>query len=307
MCEASKLAAPRFPHYPSRKNLAFIMAEIHLINDPNYWKSPLKPRGYKEWVDMYEGNGQIVGLWELVQWNPRTGEVVQRVFNKNVVTDQGAVNILQRAINSSGATLPALFNNLAITNNSGSSTLTTALTNGQTGVTSLAVAALPAAIPSGTTIQLGYGTGQTQNVVTSASAAQGATSITVTSFTSNAAYAIGTNVVPLPGVADNPANSAAITANATTGLIQFSGNLATGAFTFNATTGAGNRNVVVSYTFANSVNGGTTPNGVYTDNWIVNVNASGSLAAGVYVAHEINTQMQCNNNNNITATATIKI
>lgn len=284
------------------------MAEIHLINFEDYWKSSVKPRGFQDFCDMIDTGGKITGIWEITQWNPKTGDVTKRVWNKNVVTDQGAVNILERAINSSGATLPALFNNLCITNNSGSSTLTTALAANATAVTSLAVAALPAAIPSGTSLQLGYGTGNTQTVVTSALAAQGATSISVTSFTVNATgFVVGSNVVPLPSVTDNPANSTAIGANATTPLLEFSGNLATGAFTFNATTGAGNRNVVVTYTFANATNGGTTPNGIYTDNWIVNVNTSGSLAAGVYVAHEINTQMQCNNSNNITATATIKI
>lgn len=280
------------------------MSELLIVNYPLYHKTPVKPRNFEQFCDMYETGGRITGLWELVQWDPKTGTPKVRLWTKNVVTDQGAVNILQRAINSSGATLPNLFNNLLITNNSGSTTLTTALTNGQTGVTSLAVAAIPAAIPSGTTLQLGYGTGQTQNVTSSGSTAQGATSITVTSFTSNAAYAIGTAVVPVPQVTDNPTNTN-LTANATTPLSQYSGNLATGAFTFNATTGAGNRNVVVTFTFANSTNGGSTSNGSYTDCWVVNV--SSGATTNNYVAHEINTPMRCDNNNNVTATVTIKI
>lgn len=72
-------------------------------------------------------------------------------------------------------------------------TLTTGLTNGQVGVTSLAVAALPTDIPTGATVVIGSG-GTTQTVTTSAAAVAGATSIAVTSFTSNAAYAIGSAV-----------------------------------------------------------------------------------------------------------------
>ena len=174
-----------------------------------------------------------------------------------------------------------------------------------TNVTSLSVAAIPAAIPSGTTLPLGYGTGNTQNVTTNGATSQGATSITVNSFTVNATrFTLGAAVVPVPQVTDNPTNTN-LTANATTPLSQYSGNLATGAFTFNATTGAGNRNVVVTFTFANSTNGGSTSNGSYTDCWVVNVNTGATT--NNYVAHEINTPMRCDNNNNVTATVTIKI
>jgi len=76
-------------------------------------------------------------------------------------------------------------------------TLTTALTLSQT-YTSLAVAALPAAIPNGVTLILNYGGAQvggvTQQVTTAAPASFGATSITVTSFTASASFPIGTDV-----------------------------------------------------------------------------------------------------------------
>lgn len=294
------------------------MAEQFLVNYPDYWKSSMKPRGFSEFCDMIDTQGKITGIWEWKQWNPKTGEVVKREWNKNTITDHGAVNILASAIaNASNANQ---WNNILITNNSGSTTLTTALTNGQTGVTSLAVAAIPAAIPldypspintTPTVVQVGYGTGQTQNVTMNAAATQGATSLTVVSYTSNAAYAIGTNVVPLPNVGENPSN-ANLTANATSALSQYSGNLSSGAFTYNATTGAGNRNVVITYTFANSTNGGSTPNGSYTDAWLVNVSSAASNATsgnfvGNYVAHEINTPMLVNNSNNCTVTITIKL
>lgn len=294
------------------------MQETHLVNSRDYWKTSVKPRGFQEFCDMIPSDGRIKGIWEWKQWNPKTGEVSKREWLTNVVTDHGAVNILASAI--ANAVPSAVFNNILITNNSGSTTLTTALTNGQTGVTSLAVAALPAAVPAdypspinstATQLTVGYGTAQTQTVTVGSAASQGGTSITVSSYTSNAAYAIGTNVVPLPNVGENPSN-ANLTANATSPLSQYSGALSSGAFTYNATTGAGNRNCVVTFTFANSTNGGSTPNGSFTDAWLVNVssgatNTTSGNFVGNYIAHEINTPMLCNNSNNITVTITIKI
>ena len=285
---------------------------------PYHRLTSVKPQNFDDFVDMYETEGKNTGLWCLKQWNPKTGEVVKEIWNKNTITDHGAVNILASAIAS--ASNSSQWNNLLITNNSGSTTLTTALTNGQTAVVSLAVAAIPAAIPldypapissTVTQILVGYGTGQTQTVSMNGAASQGATSLTTVSYTSNAAYGIGTAVVPLPNVGENPSN-ANLTANATSALSQYSGNLSSGAFAYNATTGAGNRNVVVTFTFANSTNGGTTTTGNYTDCWLVNVSSGAANTTtgnfvGNYVAHEINTPMRCDNSNNITAQVTIKI
>lgn len=286
------------------------MGEILIVNSADYWKSSIKPRGFAEFCEMVDTQGRITGLWEFVQSDALTGRVKKRLWNKNVVTDNGAVNILASAIANASNANP--WNNILITNNSGSTTLTAALAANQAGVTSLSVAALPAAIPSGTSLQLGYGTGNTQTVVTSALAAQGATSISVTSFTVNATgFGVGQAVVPLPSVTDNPTN-ANLTANASSPLSQYSGVIAAGGFTYSATTGLGNRSVVVTYVFKNATNGGSTPNGSYTDAWLVNVtsgasNATSGLFVGNYVAHEINTPMRCDNNNNVTATVTIKI
>lgn len=280
------------------------------VNHPAYHRTrSQRPRTFEQFVAMVkkskEDRGKPKGIWELVQYNPRTGQIVQRLWNMNVITDQGANSMLQRTMNSAAASPPAIFNNILLTNNAGSSTLTSALAANATAVTSLAVAALPAAIPSGTTLQLGFGTGNTQNVTTSALAVQGATSISVTSFTVNATgFGIGSNVVPVPQVTDNPTN-AGLTSNATTPLSSYSGNLAVGAFTYTPTSGAGNRTGVATFTFANATNGGSTANGIYTDAWVVNVNTG--AGAGNYLAHEINTQMNCNNTNNIQATVTVKI
>ena len=150
---------------------------------------------------------------------------------------------------------------------------------------------------------IGYGTGQTQTVTASA-ASQNATSITTTSFTSNAAYAIGTAVVPLPNIQENPSN-ANLKANQSSVLEQYSGNLSAGAFTSTQTTGAGNRSMQVLFVFKNSTNGGTTSTGNYTDLWLVNV--SSAAAANNYVDHLINSSMRVDNSNNISASVLIKI
>lgn len=89
--------------------------------------------------------------------------------------------------------LAALFNQV------NSSTLTTALTNGQTGITSLAVAALKFAVPGGSTLQLiSGGSSQQVTVATGAGAAAGATSIPTVSFTAAAAFPTTTAVYPEP-------------------------------------------------------------------------------------------------------------
>jgi hypothetical protein len=206
-------------------------------------------------------------LWETVQTDAKTGRPIKRVWSKNVVTDQGAVNILTAAINN--AVPAAVFNNILITNNSASTTLTSAIAVSQTGLTSISVAALPAALPNGTTLMLGYGTGTNQNVVVNNAGgyAQGyAGAVTVNSFNTDGShsYAVGSAVVPVPQTTDNPSN-ANLTVNATTPLSSYSGNISSGGFSSGTGGGgAGNRFVTVTFVFKNSTNGGSTSNGRYS-------------------------------------------
>jgi len=243
-------------------------SEELIVDYAPYWKSSVRPRNFADFSKMYSAreNGPT-GLWEIVQTDAKTGKPKKRVWSNKTLTDQGALNILTCAINN--AVPAAVFNNIYINNNDGSTTLTTALTNGQTAVTSLAVAAIPAAIPLNypspanatvTQILVGFGTGQTQTVSMNGAATQNATSLTTVSYTSNAAYAIGTAVVPIPNVAENPSN-ANLKANQSSVLEQYSGNLSAGAFTGSATTGAGNRSMTTVFVFKNSTNGGSTSNG----------------------------------------------
>lgn len=65
--------------------------------------------------------------------------------------------------------------------------------------TSLAVQQLTGTIPNASTLILGYGTGTTQTVTTTAQANPGDTSITVSSFTASANFAAGTAAAYAPG------------------------------------------------------------------------------------------------------------
>lgn len=260
-----------------------------LVTLPEYHKSSVKPLNFEAFTDMFEAHDGPLGLWCMKTSDRYTGEVITELWTKNVVTDTGATAMLKNTWNNAGSAI-SIYNQIAIAAQAGSTTLQTALTNGQTGVTSLSVAALPAAIPSGTTITLGYGTGTTQNVTTSALANAAATSITVTSFTSSAAFAIGTNVVPVPTTSDNPSS--------VTGA-QYSGALSGGAFTFSGT-GAGNRQVVISYTF----NGGSFTAGNYTEAYTAN---AGTIVAGATASHLITTPMALNGTTNLTVTITEKV
>jgi hypothetical protein len=276
-----------------------------LVNHPDYHRNPVKPLSYEAWTEMFETEGRFTGLWRLAQTDPRTGEVRREIWNKNVLTDQGAINIFQAAI--ANAVPAAVFNNILLTNNSGATTLTSAIAISTSGITSISVAATPAAIPAATSLLLGFGSGTSQTIVTGGSTTtQGSTSITTVSFSTDGShsYGVGAAVVPIPQVTDNP-NNAGLTSSATTPLSIYSGNLSAGAFTYTATTGAGNRSCVVTFIFKTAANGGSTPIGTYTDGWLTNVNTGATT--NNYVAHEINYPMRCDNSNNITATITLKI
>ncbi|MGZ3677042.1 MAG: hypothetical protein ACXWQR_00560 [Ktedonobacterales bacterium] len=82
----------------------------------------------------------------------------------------------------------------------GGATLNAALTNGS-AYTTLTTTALPAALTSGQSITLASGN-NTQAVTLSANASLGATSISVTSFTANFSYPVGTGLVNTPSVND---------------------------------------------------------------------------------------------------------
>jgi hypothetical protein len=286
--------------------------EEFFVNHEDYWHIGPKPRGYAEWTEMYETKGKVTGLWELTQWDPKTGRVKRRVWNKNVVTDNGAIQLLTCAI--ANAVPAAVFNNLYINNNGGSSTLSAA--SGTSAISTganLAVVAIPAQVPLNypspanavvTQLTLGFGSGTTQTISMNATTAALATALNIVGFTPTINFPIGTAVVPLPNVQENPSN-ANLKANQSSVVEQYSGVIAAGGFVTTQTAGLGNRQIVVTFTFKTATNGGSTAVGNYTDTWLVNVTSA--AAANNYICHEINVPMRCDNSNNLTATVTIKL
>lgn len=265
------------------------MSEL-LVTLPEYHLCAVKPRNFTDFCAMFEAHDGPLGLWEFASTDRLTGDILKRIWTKNVVTDTGGTAMLKNIWNNAGSAV-SIFNQIAIAAQAGSTTLTTALAANATGQTSLAVAALPAAIPSGTTLTLGYGGVAPQNIVTSALAAIGATSITVTSFTVNSTgFIVGSNVVPVPTTSDNPSS--------VTGA-QYSGALSSGAFAFSGT-GAGNRQVVITFAFT----GGSFTAGNYTEAYTCNANP---IVAGSTASHLITTPMPLNSTTNLTVTITEKV
>lgn len=86
-----------------------------------------------------------------------------------------------------------LKNVVQVVGNGLTTALTTALNNG-TVYTALAVGALPVALAVGQTLTINASGNPSQTVTVAAAAAQGATSVTVTSFTANGTYPVQTQV-----------------------------------------------------------------------------------------------------------------
>jgi hypothetical protein len=237
-----------------------------ICNIPEYYAiEPRKrPRTFAGLMKHVQRKG---GFWCLSQKNEETGEINEQ-WLENVLTDNGALSAWKNSINYAASAV-SVFNQIAIDTAAGVTTLQTALTNGQTGITSLSVAALPGAIASGSSVIIGAGTGQTQTVTTTAIANAGATSITVSSFTANAAYAVGSNVAPQPNASDNPSSLS--------GTVAYSGALPSGDFSYSGS-GTGNRQVQVQYTFSTSTTAGN-----YTEAWVTNANPVVSNATAVHL------------------------
>lgn len=199
--------------------------------------------------------------------------VNSRLIAENIVTDNGGTALLKNTWNSAGSAV-AIMNHILISfANQGCTTQTGATINNASGAqTSIACAALPAAIPANATVSWSYGTTNAETwTVTAAGAAAAATSIPVNSQTTAGGHThtAGDNIVPIPTVTDNPSSI---------NNVADSGALSAGAFTFSGT-GAGNRQVQIVFTFGT----GTTA-GNYTEAYTAN---SGTPAAGIYASHLI--------------------
>lgn len=248
-----------------RLNAGFHLPDYKSVAIPEYWRHARKPTTFEEVVRIAKPHQC---LWQFENWDALTGEVYERSIAKNVITDNGGISLLKNLWNSSGSAV-TIMNHVVVSPNGACSKLTAA--TGTSPITTLSINALPAALSNGATLTLGYGGGNAQTVTLNASASSGATSLTVVSFTPAINFPIGTDICAIPSVTDNPSS--------VSGTVD-SGALAGGAFTYNATSGTGNRNVVIVAT----INGTSGNAGTYTEAYTSN---NATIGTGTTASHVI--------------------
>lgn len=232
------------------------MRELLVHNAPEYWRSQVRPLNFEDFKAMYErGNHRQIGFWRLVE-RDRSGEIIREMWVKNTILIVGAKLLLTNLF--CATTTISGFKYIAISDGIGTTALTTGLTNGQTGITSLAVDALTATIANGTNLTIGAGTGQEQIVTLSAQANSGATNISVDGFTANADYAIGS---PCSPAVDKTANPSSLPGT----LSSYSSALANGDFTYSSDSTKGR----VQFSAVFSLAGGAS-SGFYTAAHVTN-------------------------------------
>lgn len=273
------MITPVLDFIPDKEELIVKCAEYH--------RSSIKPRGFQEFIDMYDGPHKC--WWELKNSDKLTGKVNQRIWVPNVITDNGGISMLKNTFNNAGSAV-SIFNHVVISPNGCSTKLTA--TTGTSPITTLSVQALLAPISNGATMTLGFnGTNPTTVTINNSGGyAIGATSLTVNSFTPPINFPVGTDLVANPSVTDNPSS--------VSGTVD-SGALSSGNFTFNATTGTGNRNVVIVVTF----NGTTGNAGTYSEAYTSN---AGTIASNSTASHAIFPGFVLNSGSNEQLTLTEK-
>lgn len=251
---------------------------------PGYWRKGVKPISFEE-VVVRSARHQCI--WQLENWDADTGELWERGCAHNVITDNGGISMLKNLWNSAGSAV-GIMNHVTVSPNGFATKLTAA--TGVSPITTLSVTALINGLANGSTMTLGYNGATPQTVTLNATASAGNTSLTVVSFTPSANFPIGTDIVAIPSVTDNPSS--------VSGTVD-SGALSSGAFTFNATTGLGNRNVVIVATIV-----GTSGNaGTYTEAYTSN---AGTIALNSTASHIIIPGFVLNSSSNETLTLTEK-
>lgn len=260
------------------------LPDYKYIAVPGYWRKNVKPASFEEVV---KGSGRHQCVWQLENWDANTGEINERACAHNVITDNGGISMLKNLWNNAGSAI-GIMNHIVVSPNGFATKLTAA--TGTSAITSLSVQALTVGLANGSTLTLGYNGATPQTVTLNATASAGQTTLTVVSFTPSVNFPIGTDIVAIPSVTDNPSS--------VSGSVD-SGALAGGAFTFNATTGLGNRNVVIVGTET-----GTSGNaGTYTEAYTSN---NGTIGTGTTASHIIIPGFVLNSSTNETLTLTEK-
>jgi hypothetical protein len=122
--------------------------------------------------------------------------------------------ITNNGLNALASQVQTLITYVAV--GTGAGTLASGLTINNTYTSLTLATGVPALIPSGTSLTIINGS-TTQTVTTSAVTAQGATTISVSSFTANATYPIGSGVVNTPSATDQTLQNEVHRVAATTG------------------------------------------------------------------------------------------
>jgi len=251
---------------------------------PGYWRGKQKPVSFEEIV---KGSARHQCVWQLENWDAHSGELYERACAHNVITDNGAISMLKNLWNSSGSAI-SIMSHIVVSPNGFAAKLSAA--SGTSATTTLSVQALVNGLASGSTATLGYNGATPQTITLNATASAGNTSLTVVSFTPTVNFPIGTDICAIPSVTDNPSS--------VSGSVD-SGALSAGAFTYNATTGLGNRNVVIVGTIT-----GTSGNaGTYTEAYTSN---AGTIASNSTASHIIIPGFVLNSSTNETLTLTEK-
>jgi hypothetical protein len=245
----------------------------HLVNIPEYWQLEprRRPRTFSGLLKILKkSQREITGVWERTITNHETGEVLERLWSYNVITDNGALNAIKNYFAYTGGTVNPT-NIMCISTEVASTKTSSSISAG--AITSVPVTALSSALANGSQIIIGYGTANATTATLSAGASSGATSITVSSVTiPGGGIASGADVVPVPTSTDNP------TGTPTGGQYQ---SLVSGDFSYTPGVGSGNRTGTVTKKFL----GASTTAGTYTAARLSNANpiVSGAVGATLFL------------------------
>src|SRR2546430_31272 len=176
------------------------LPEYRYMAVPGYWRKGFKPTTYAEVVAR---SARHQCIWQLENWDANSGELYERGCAKNVITDNGGISLLKNLWNSAGSAV-AIGSHVTVSPNGFATKLTVA--SGTSPITTLSVQALVNGLANGSTMTLGYGGATPQTVTLNAIANAGNTSLTVVSFTPSANFPIGTDIVAIPSVTDNPSS-----------------------------------------------------------------------------------------------------
>lgn len=260
------------------------LPDYKYIAVPGYWNKNKKPTTFEEVV---KRSARHQCVWELQNWDADTGEINERGCAHNIITDNGAISMLKNLWNSAGSAIGIMCFIVASPLDFATKL---SVASGSGATTSLTVTALINGLANGSTMTLGYNGATPQTVTLNATASAGNTTLTVVSFTPSVNFPIGTDLVGIPSVTDNPSSVAGSAATST---------LAGGAFTYNATTGLGNRNVVIVGTITGTSGNAGTYEGAYTSN-------ASTIATGSTASHIIIPGFVLNSSTNETLTLTEK-